>query len=104
MWLYVSVFVSALAVDLIPVIAPPAWMLMLYLMVRFDLNPWIVLPVGVLGSTLGRYLMSLYIRRFTRRFMQHGRCGQVREIGRTVSAARLHERAHDGASALIRRA
>ncbi len=85
MWLYVSVFVSALAVDLIPVIAPPAWMLMLYLMVRFDLNPWIVLPVGVLGSTLGRYLMSLYIRRFTRRFMQHGKREDLKFLGKKLS-------------------
>jgi len=61
MWIYLAVFLAALAVDLIPVIAPPAWTLMVFFLVKFQLNPWAVLVVGVSGSTLGRYLFSLYV-------------------------------------------
>ena len=52
MWLYGVVFLSALAVDVIPLIAPPAWTVALFLLVKFHLNPWIVLPFCVSGSTL----------------------------------------------------
>jgi len=60
MW-YIAVLLSALAVDLIPIVAPPAWMVMVTFMVRFQLNPWAVLAAGVVGSTAGRYLFSLYV-------------------------------------------
>ena len=59
--LYVAVFITALAVDLIPLIAPPAWTVALFLLVKFHLNLLIVVPLCASGSTLGRYLMSLYI-------------------------------------------
>ena len=60
MW-YLVVFFSALVVDLIPVFAPPAWMIMVFFLVKFHLNPWAVLVGGVVGSTIGRYLFSLYV-------------------------------------------
>jgi hypothetical protein len=39
MWPYLVVFVAALAVDTIPVFAPPAWILLVILLVKFHLNP-----------------------------------------------------------------
>ena len=53
-WMYLVVFASALAVDLIPIIGPPAWTVMVLLLIKFNLNPWGVLAVGVPGSALGR--------------------------------------------------
>src|SRR6266513_4989998 len=61
MWMYVLVFVAALAVDSIPVFAPPAWTVLVLLLLLFHLNPWIVVIIGVTGSTLGRYILSVYI-------------------------------------------
>src|SRR5437773_11775865 len=63
MWMYVLVFVAALAVDSIPVFAPPAWTVLVVLLLLFHLNPWLVVIVGVTGSTLGRYILSIYIPR-----------------------------------------
>ena len=59
-----------MAVDLIPIVAPPAWTLMAFLLVKYHLNPWLVLAVGVPGSALGRYLFSLYILTFSK--ARHG--------------------------------
>ena len=59
MWLYLVVFLSAVAVDVIPLVAPPPWTVAIILLVRFHLHPWLVLPLCVTGSTLGRYLMML---------------------------------------------
>src|ERR1043166_280082 len=61
MWIYLVVFLASCLVDLIPVIGPPAWSVMIFFQVKFDLNVWLVLAFGIPGSTLGRYLMSLYV-------------------------------------------
>ena len=51
MGIYLLVFLAALAVDSIPVFAPPAWILLVFLTVKFQLNSWAVIVVGVTGST-----------------------------------------------------
>lgn len=61
MWPYVLVFLAALAVDTIPIFAPPAWIVLVILLVKFHLNPWLVVIVGVTGSTIGRYILTRYI-------------------------------------------
>ena len=61
MWYYLSVFVAAFLVDLLPFFGPPAWTVMVYFQMRFELNIWFVLISGVLGSALGRYVLFLYI-------------------------------------------
>ncbi len=58
---YLLVFIAAFVVDIIPFFGPPAWTAMVFLQVRYELNIWGVLAVGVVGSTLGRYVLSLYI-------------------------------------------
>jgi hypothetical protein len=48
MWPYLLVFFAALAVDTIPVFAPPAWILLVVLLVKFKLNPWLTVIIGVI--------------------------------------------------------
>ena len=85
MGLYLAVFLSALAVDSIPLIAPPAWTVAVFLLVKFHLNPWIVLPLCVAGSTLGRYLMSLYIPRFAGLFIKRHKTDELQFLGKKLS-------------------
>lgn len=63
--IYFLVFVAALLVDVVPFIGPPAWTVMVFFQVKFGLNIWFVLIVGVMGSAIGRYLYSCYIHRFS---------------------------------------
>jgi len=58
---YFLVFAASLLVDVIPFIGPPAWTVMVYLQIRYDLDIWLVLSVGVAGSAFGRYILSLYM-------------------------------------------
>lgn len=58
---YGLVFGASVLVDCIPVFAPPAWMLMMLIMLKFDLNPYIVATVGTTGTVLGRYVFSTFI-------------------------------------------
>jgi len=85
MWAYLVVFLSTLVVDLIPFVAPPAWMLMVFLLVQFDLNPWVVLVCGVAGSTLGRFLFSLFIPRFSARFLKRRKNDDLKFLGRKLT-------------------
>jgi len=62
MWVYLLVFVGAFLFDILPFVGPPAWTIMFFLEIRYGLNIWPVLFVGVAGSTLGRYTMSQYFR------------------------------------------
>ena len=84
-WLYGVVFLSAIAVDVIPLIAPSAWMVGLVLLVKFHLHPWIVVPLCASGSTLGRYLMSLYIPRFAGLFIKRHKTDELKFLGKKLS-------------------
>jgi len=83
--MYGVVFLSALAVDVIPLIAPPAWTVAVFLLVKFHLNPLIVLPLCASGSTLGRYLMSLYIPRFAGLFIKRYKTDELEFLGKKLS-------------------
>jgi membrane protein DedA with SNARE-associated domain len=84
MWMYAVVFFASLAVDLIPVIGPPAWTVMVLLLIQFDLNPWGVLLAGVPGSALGRYLMSLYISKVSGKVLKSRKNEDLDFLGKNL--------------------
>ena len=87
MWMYVIVFLAAFAVDTIPVFAPPAWVLLIFLVVRFHLNPWVAVLVGVAGSTLGRYVLTTYIPKFGSKIVNRREDRNLRYIGSQLARA-----------------
>lgn len=60
-WQYILVFIGACATDIAPLPLPPAVTIMLFLLIMFHLNIWAVIVIGVAGSILGRYILTLYI-------------------------------------------
>lgn len=82
--MYLAVFLSSLAVDLIPVFGPPAWILMVFFQVKFGLNPWLVLAVGVPGSTLGRYVLSLYIPKISNALLKRHKKEDLQFVGKKL--------------------
>jgi membrane protein YqaA with SNARE-associated domain len=82
--LYAVAFLAALAVDSIPVFAPPAWMILVFLIVKYQLNPWGVLTAGVFGSVLGRYLLSLYIPKVSRKILSARENENVAYVGKKI--------------------
>jgi membrane protein DedA with SNARE-associated domain len=88
MWMYPVVFLAALGVDLIPVFAPPAWTLMVFFLVKFDLNPWIVLFAGVTGSALGRYIFSLYIPKVSGKLIKRRKDQELEFVGKKLGQSR----------------
>ena len=79
--LYIFVFLASLLVDIVPFIGPPAWIVMVFFQVKFGLNIWTVLILGVTGSAIGRYLYSCYINRLSARFIKPEKHNDLRFIG-----------------------
>ncbi|OQP63861.1 hypothetical protein A3860_23275 [Niastella vici] len=83
--IYILVFVSSLAVDIVPFIGPPAWIVMVFFQIKFGLNIWIVLIFGVVGSAAGRYLYSTYIYLLSKRFIKSQKNDDLQFIGGKLS-------------------
>ena len=88
MWPYLLVFLATLAVDTVPIFAPPAWILLVIFTVTFKLNPWVVLVVGVTGSTIGRYILTRYIPRVSSSLVNRREDENLRYIGKKLGQAK----------------
>src|ERR1035437_5488481 len=85
MLIYLVVFLSALVVDLVPIIAPPAWTIMVFLLVKFHLNSWFVLIVGVTGSAIGRYIFSLYVHHIADKLIKRRKKDELKFMGKKLT-------------------
>jgi membrane protein YqaA with SNARE-associated domain len=81
---YLLVFFGSLGVDLIPIMAPPAWTVMAFCIVKYQLNPWVALAVGVPASALGRYLFSLYIPKFSDKVLARQKKAELSYVGKKL--------------------
>lgn len=60
-WQYFLVFLGAFLFDVVPFPFPPAFTIMIFLQIYYDINIWMVVFIGVAGSLLGRCVLTLYI-------------------------------------------
>src|SRR4051812_37289887 len=86
MWPYVAVLLASIAVDCVPVFAPPAWTLMLLLMLKFDLNPYLTVLVGTCGTVTGRLIFSsLIIPWLGKKTLNRDKQADLRYLGKRLS-------------------
>ena len=78
MLLYFVVFLAAVATDLIPIIGPPVWTVMVFMVIKYGLDPWLVLLAGVPGSVLGRYGLSLYVSALFGKLIKQSKSDEIR--------------------------
>jgi len=78
-------FLIGLLVDSIPVFAPPAWSVLVILIISFDASPWVVVVFGVLGSTLGRYILSRYIPRVSNKVLNRRGGKNLEYVGQRLN-------------------
>jgi membrane protein YqaA with SNARE-associated domain len=83
-WHYLLVFVGALLVDVSPFPLPPAFTVMILLQTVFDLEIWLVIVVGVAGSILGRYVLTLYIPRLSGKFLKASKNEDAEFLGKKL--------------------
>ncbi|OYU56472.1 MAG: hypothetical protein CFE25_04330 [Chitinophagaceae bacterium BSSC1] len=85
MWLkYLYVFLASAAVDIVPLPLPPAFVVMVFLQIRFNLEVWPVIIIGVAGSVLGRYILTLYIPKIAHRIFKPDKNEDVQYLGKKL--------------------
>lgn len=67
--------------DISPLPLPPAFTLMIFLQITFDLPVWPVIVVGVIGSMLGRYILTLYIPMLSKRIFKKAKNEDIQFLG-----------------------
>ncbi|MEP7322459.1 MAG: hypothetical protein ABI761_11090 [Saprospiraceae bacterium] len=80
-WQYLLVFLGAFLFDVVPFPFPPAFTIMVLLQILFKLNTWWVIVIGVVGSILGRYVLTLYIPFVANKFIKPGKNKDVQFLG-----------------------
>lgn len=83
-WQYVLVFFGAFLFDVVPFPFPPAFTIMVFLQIMFDLNIWLVITIGVAGSILGRYILTLYIPLIAGKIFKPSKNEDVQYLGKIL--------------------
>lgn len=81
---YLWVFLLSLAVDIVPFFGPPAWTVMVFCKLHFNLNIWAVLVIGVTGCTIGRYTLSVYVPFLFSKIINEKKNDDVQFIGKKL--------------------
>lgn len=83
-WQYLLVFICAFVFDVVPFPLPPAFTVMVLLQVLFKLNIWAVIFIGVAGSILGRYILTLYIPKLAGSIFKPSKNEDVQYLGKRL--------------------
>jgi len=81
---YALVFILSCLFDIVPFPLPPAFTAMAALQIIFDLNVWLVIVSGVMGSVTGRYILMLYIPKISGRIFKASKNQDVEFLGRKM--------------------
>jgi membrane protein DedA with SNARE-associated domain len=80
-WQYLLVFAGSFLFDVVPIPFPPAFTIMIFLQVAYGLNIWWVIIIGVIGSIIGRYILTLYIPLLAGRIFKKSKNEDVQFLG-----------------------
>ena len=80
-WQYLLVFICSVLVDVVPLPLPPAFTVMIFFQIAYDLDIWVTICIGVLGSILGRYILTLYISSLSGRIFKPEKNEDVQFLG-----------------------
>ena len=69
--------------DVVPFPFPPAFT-MVFMQIMFDLNIWLVITIGVAGSILGRYILTLYIPLIAGKIFKPSKNEDVQFLGKIL--------------------
>ena len=83
-WQYARSFAGALVVDIVPIPLPPAFTVMIFLQIYFKLDVWAVILVGVSGSIVGRYVLSIYIPKLSGKIFKASKNDDAQYLGRQM--------------------
>jgi len=80
-WQYLLVFFGALLFDIVPFPFAPAFTIMVFFQILFDLNVWAVIIIGVMGSVLGRSILLLYTPLMADKYLKASKNEDIKFLG-----------------------
>jgi membrane protein DedA with SNARE-associated domain len=83
-WQYLLVFIGAFLFDVVFFPFLPAFTIMVFLQIMFGLNTWLVIVIGVAGSILGRYILTLYIPLMAVKIFKRSKNEDVQFLGKKM--------------------
>lgn len=84
-WKYFLVFLGALLFDIVPFPFSPAFTIMVFLQIIFQLNVWLVIFIGVAGSVLGRYILLLYTPFLAKKYLKESKNNDIQFLGEKMN-------------------
>ncbi|MGZ3864650.1 MAG: hypothetical protein ACXVPN_06285 [Bacteroidia bacterium] len=83
-WQYLLVFSGAFLFDVVPFPFLPAFTIMIFLQLTFDLNLWACIIIGVAGSITGRFILSLYIPAISDKYFRPAKNQDIQFLGKKM--------------------
>ncbi|MFZ1676016.1 MAG: hypothetical protein WAT91_02020 [Saprospiraceae bacterium] len=83
-WQYLLVFLCTILFDIVPLPLPPAFTAIIFLQITFDLNIWAAIVIGVGGSIIGRYILTLYIPKVSGKIFTRSKNEDVQFLGKKM--------------------
>lgn len=83
-WQYLLVFLCTILFDIVPLPLPPAFTVIIFLQITYDLEIWPAIFIGVGGSIIGRYVLTLYIPKVSGRIFTHSKNEDVQFLGKRM--------------------
>jgi membrane protein YqaA with SNARE-associated domain len=80
-WHYLFVFLGAVLFDIVPFPFAPAFTIMVFFQILYDLNVWAVIVIGVAGSVLGRYILLLYAPLLASKYLKAEKNTDIKFLG-----------------------
>jgi membrane protein YqaA with SNARE-associated domain len=62
---YVILFLLIIAVNCMPALVPPTWIVLTSFVAAFHLEVWLVVIIAVTGASIGRFILAHYIEWFS---------------------------------------
>ncbi|HXC04981.1 MAG TPA: hypothetical protein VNZ86_09530 [Bacteroidia bacterium] len=78
---YLLVLLGSMMVDIVPIPLPPAFTVMIFLQIHYNLDITSVIACGVSGSILGRYILTLYIPKMAGRLFNPDKNADMQFLG-----------------------
>ncbi len=84
-WHYLLVFFGALFFDIVPFPFLPAFTIMMFLQLIYDLDVWWVIIIGVVGSVMGRYILLLYAPLISNKYLNPSKNRDIQFLGEKMN-------------------
>lgn len=84
-WHYLLVFLGALLFDIVPFPFLPAFTIMMFLQLIYELDVWWVIIIGVVGSVMGRYILLLYAPLISNKYLNPSKNRDIQFLGEKMN-------------------